>query len=104
MYFVIESNLKKAVEYYGADPKRCFFIESGVNSSLFSRTSAEEIEKSRLDLCLDPEDKVILNHGVMSERKNGKIDQETERDFGEFLGFCFFLIIFHYYNFKCFSP
>lgn len=68
--FVSESNLKKAVEYYGADPKRCFCIESGVNPVLFSKTSTEEIEKSRLDLGLDPEDKVILNHGVMSERKN----------------------------------
>ena len=68
--FVSEGNLKKAVEYYGADPKRCFFIESGVNPNLFKKTTNEEIEKSRLDLGFDHEDRIILNHGVMSERKN----------------------------------
>ena len=68
--FVSEGNLKKAVEYYGADPKRCFFVESGVNPNLFKKTTIEEIDKSRLDLGFDQEDRVILNHGVMSERKN----------------------------------
>ena len=68
--FVSEGNLKKAVEYYGADPKRCFFIESGVNPNLFKKTTNEEIEKSRLELGFDHEDRIILNHGVMSERKN----------------------------------
>lgn len=68
--FVSEGNLKKAVEYYGADPKRCFFVESGVNPNLFKKTTSEEVEKSRLDLGFDQEDRIILNHGVMSERKN----------------------------------
>jgi glycosyltransferase involved in cell wall biosynthesis len=68
--FVSEGNLKKAVEYYGADPKRCFFVETGVNPGLFKKTTNEEVEKSRLDLGFDQEDRIILNHGVMSERKN----------------------------------
>jgi len=68
--FVSEGNLKKAVEYYGANPKRCFFVESGVNPNLFKKTTNEEVEKSRRDLGFDIDDKVILNHGVMSERKN----------------------------------
>ena len=68
--FVSEGNLKKAVEYYGADDKRCFFVESGVNPDLFKKISSEEWEKSRRDIGFDIDDRIILNHGVMSERKN----------------------------------
>lgn len=77
--FVSKSNLEKAVEYYGADPKRCFFVESGVNPELFKPVGVEEMEKSRRDLGLDIEDKVILNHGVMSERKNVHLLVESLR-------------------------
>ncbi|MBW6441659.1 glycosyltransferase family 4 protein [Patescibacteria group bacterium] len=68
--FVSEGNLKKAVEYYGADERRCFFVESGVNPDLFTSVSPDEIDKSRLDIGFDTDDRVILNHGIMSERKN----------------------------------
>lgn len=68
--FVSEGNLKKAVEYYRIDERRCFLVESGVNHSVFRRVGYEEKEKSRIDIGLGAEDKVILNHGVMSERKN----------------------------------
>ena len=68
--FVSEENRKKAVELYGADKRRCFVVESGVNSTLFKRVSDIEREKSRKDLGLDRYDKVVLNHGAMVERKN----------------------------------
>ena len=68
--FVSEGNLKKAIEYYGADKRRCFFVESGVNPALFKTVGYEEVEKSRRDLGFDMDDKIILNHGIMSERKN----------------------------------
>lgn len=68
--FVSQDNMKKAIDLYGADPKRCFVVESGVNSSLFKPVSPEEREKSKKDVGFDPDDKIILNHGLMSERKN----------------------------------
>lgn len=55
---------------YGADPRRCFLAETSVNSDLFKPIGQEEKEKSRKDMGLDMFDKVVLNHGVMSERKN----------------------------------
>lgn len=68
--FVSRDNMQKAVDLYGADPKRCFVIESGVNPNLFKPVGFEEREKSKRDIGFDPDDKVILNHGLMSERKN----------------------------------
>lgn len=68
--FVSEGILKKAVEYYGADERRCFVVETGVNPSIFKSILPEEIEKSRKDIGFDVDDNVILNLGVMSERKN----------------------------------
>ncbi|MFC1700096.1 glycosyltransferase family 4 protein [Patescibacteria group bacterium] len=68
--FVSDENKAKAIELYGADKRRCFVVESGVNSTLFKRVSDIEREKSRKDLGLDRYDKVILNHGAMVERKN----------------------------------
>ncbi len=68
--FVSEGNLKKAVEYYGIDERRCFLVETGVNPTVFKMIGNEEREKSRRDIGFDINDKVILNHGVMSERKN----------------------------------
>jgi glycosyltransferase involved in cell wall biosynthesis len=68
--FVSIGNLRKAVEYYGVDERRCFLVETGVNPILFTRVSKEEWEKSRRDTGFDPEDRIILNLGALSERKN----------------------------------
>jgi len=68
--FVSRVNMDRAIELYGVDPRRCFVVESGVNPKIFTRVQSEEIEKSRLDIGFDLNDKVILNLGVMSERKN----------------------------------
>jgi glycosyltransferase involved in cell wall biosynthesis len=68
--FVSEENKKDALEYYRADSRRCFVVESGVNPALFKPIGDEERDKSRKDLGLDIYDKVILNHGIMSGRKN----------------------------------
>ena len=68
--FVSEDNKKEAQEYYGANPKKCFLIETGVNTEMFVPVGDEEKGKSRREIGLDRFDKVILNHGVMNERKN----------------------------------
>jgi glycosyltransferase involved in cell wall biosynthesis len=68
--FVSEENRKDAIKYLSADPRRCFVVETGVNPVLFRPIGDEERDKSRRDLGLDIYDKVILNHGVMSDRKN----------------------------------
>ncbi len=68
--FVSEENKKDAIKLYNADPRRCFVLETGVNIELFYPVGDEEKEKSRHDLDLDIYDKVVLNHGLMSERKN----------------------------------
>ena len=68
--FVSRKNKEDAIKYYKADPKRCFIVETGVNSDLFIPTNQVEREKSRKELGLDRFDQVLLNHGVMSERKN----------------------------------
>lgn len=68
--FVSEDNKKDAIKYYGADPSKCFVVESGVNTSIFTSVGQEEFEKTRRDLNLDRLDKVILNLGAMVERKN----------------------------------
>jgi len=68
--FVSKGNLKKAIEYYGADERRCFLVESGVNPDLFKKIDHEEMEKSRTEAGFDKDDRIILNLGVLSERKN----------------------------------
>jgi glycosyltransferase involved in cell wall biosynthesis len=68
--FVSNENKDDAVKLYNADYRRCFVAETGVNADLFKPIGDEEKEKSRRDLGLDIYDKVVLNHGVMSERKN----------------------------------
>ncbi|GIW69564.1 MAG: hypothetical protein KatS3mg101_0311 [Patescibacteria group bacterium] len=70
MIFVSEENRREAIEYYGANPNKCFLVETGVNTELFTPVGEEEKEKSRKDIGLDRLDKVILNHGVITERKN----------------------------------
>jgi len=68
--FVSEENKKEAQEYYGVNPNKCFLIETGVNTEMFTPVGDEEKEKSRKEIGFDRFDKVILNHGVMNERKN----------------------------------
>lgn len=68
--FVSKGNMEKAIEYYGVDKRRSFVVESGVNPELFKEIGQEELEKSRRDIGFDAEDRIILNLGVMSERKN----------------------------------
>lgn len=68
--FVSVENKKKAVDLYGADERRCFVVETGVNPSLFKPVNQEEREKARKDIGFDNYDRIILNHGLMSERKN----------------------------------
>src|SRR3989344_3538517 len=68
--FVSQQNKDEALKYYAADPNKCFVVETGVNTELFKPVGKEEKEKINRDLGLDPNDIVILNHGVMTERKN----------------------------------
>jgi glycosyltransferase involved in cell wall biosynthesis len=68
--FVSEDTKQEAIKYYEADPKKCFVVETGVNTELFVGVGPEEKEKTRIELGLDPNDIVILNHGTMVERKN----------------------------------
>lgn len=68
--FVSEDNRKEALKYYNANPSRCFLVETGVNVDIFKPITAEEKVKSRHDLGLDEYDKLVLNHGVLNERKN----------------------------------
>ncbi|MFC1756099.1 glycosyltransferase family 4 protein [Patescibacteria group bacterium] len=68
--FVSEDLKKEAIEYYKADPKKCFVVESGVNTETFMPVSPEEKVKTRIELKVDPLDKIILNAGALVERKN----------------------------------
>jgi glycosyltransferase involved in cell wall biosynthesis len=68
--FVSTETKEEAVKFYGADPAKCFVIESGVNLDLFTRVGGDERDKSRKDLGFDPYDKVVLYHGFLVERKN----------------------------------
>ncbi len=68
--FVSQQNKDEAIKYYNADPNKCFVVETGVNTDLFKPVGKEEKEKIHRDLGLDPSDVVIVNHGVMTERKN----------------------------------
>lgn len=68
--FVSEELKQEAIKYYKADPQKCFVVESGVNTSEFKYVSPEEKTKSRAELKLEHDDKVLLYVGVLSERKN----------------------------------
>ena len=70
MIFVSTPIKDEAIKFYGADSAKCFVIETGVNVRLFSSIGSEEKFKTRQDLGLLENDKVILNHGAMVERKN----------------------------------
>lgn len=68
--FVSGEIKEEAAKYYQADPGKCYVVENGVNVELFSPVGWEEKSKTRLEMGLDPNSKVILNHGKMVERKN----------------------------------
>ena len=68
--FVSKDTAEEAQKYYKVDVKRCFVVESGVNTSRFVKVGEEERNKSRAELGFDTYDKVILNYGMMVERKN----------------------------------
>jgi len=68
--FVSDKVKEEAIKLYGRDSNNCFVVESGVNTSLFRPVGTEEKEKTRLDLKLDVLDKILLNLGLMVERKN----------------------------------
>lgn len=68
--FVSQQNKNEAIKLYNADSSKCFVVETGVNTELFRQVGREEKEKIHRDLGIDPNDIVIVNHGVMTERKN----------------------------------
>lgn len=68
--FVSEETKAQAIKYYTANPSRCFVVETGVNIDIFHKIGPEEKEKSRRDIGIESDDKVILNHGIFNERKN----------------------------------
>lgn len=68
--FVSEVTKKEAIELYGVDPRRCFVVETGVNTEMFHPVDGNEKDKSRKDLGLDSYDKVVLSLGKIVERKN----------------------------------
>ena len=70
LIFVSEDTRKEAIKFYNADPEKCYLVESGVNTRLFSRVGQEEKNKTRGDLELVENDIVVLNHGAIVERKN----------------------------------
>jgi glycosyltransferase involved in cell wall biosynthesis len=59
-----------SIKEYGADPAKCFVVESGVNTNLFTSVDSNERDKTRKELGLIFADKVILNAGFIKERKN----------------------------------
>ncbi len=70
LVFVSEEIMQEAITYYGADPNKCFVVESGVNPDLFKPMGAVERDNVHNDLGIDPQDKLILNLGMLVERKN----------------------------------
>jgi len=68
--FVSEELKQEAIKYYKADPAKCFVVETGVNTETFNPVTPEEKIKTRLELKLDPADRLILNVGAVVERKN----------------------------------
>jgi len=68
--FVSSAVMTEAIEHYGIDKSKCFVVETGVNTELFIPVSSEEREKTRRDMSFDRDDKVILNLGMQTERKN----------------------------------
>lgn len=68
--FVSKELREEAIKHYGADPKKCFVVETGVNTNLFKPINPEEKAKARIEIKLQPQDKLIVNVGALVERKN----------------------------------
>ena len=68
--FVSEDLKNEAIKYYKADPKKCFVVETGVDPEKFFPVGSEEKTRSRVELGFEPEDKVLLYVGAITERKN----------------------------------
>lgn len=68
--FVSDELKEEAIKYYKADPQKCFVVETGVNADTFKPVNPEEKSRTRTELKLHPDDKVVLNVGAMVERKN----------------------------------
>lgn len=68
--FVGQDVMDASIKEYGADPAKCFVVESGVNTNLFTSVDSNERDKTRKELGLIFADKVILNAGFIKERKN----------------------------------
>ena len=68
--FVSSGTKNEAVKYYHLEESKAFVVESGVNDAMFKPVGEEEKAKTRKDLGLDPMDIVVINYGMMVERKN----------------------------------
>lgn len=68
--FVSEDVKNEAIKYYKAAPEKCFVVESGVNTDMFTPVHPDERDKTRDELGLIPTDKVIINYGYLVDRKN----------------------------------
>ena len=68
--FVSESLKEQAVLYYKVDPRKCYVLESGVNTKLFRQFSDKEKEDAKRRLGYSQSDVLILNDGFFVERKN----------------------------------
>ena len=68
--FVGQDVLDASIKEYAADPAKCFLVESGVNTNLFTNVDSNEKDKTRNEIGLIFADKVILNAGFIKERKN----------------------------------
>ncbi len=68
--FVSEKLRNEAIQYYKAQASRCYVVETGVNPEFFKPINPEEKAKTRIELRLNPQDKIILNVGALVERKN----------------------------------
>lgn len=67
----VSNDLKdEAIKHYKADEKKCYVVESGVSHYDFIKVGPEEKIKSRLELGIEPTDKVLLYVGALVERKN----------------------------------
>ncbi|MBI2621011.1 glycosyltransferase family 4 protein [candidate division WWE3 bacterium] len=77
LVFVSDDLKKEAIEYYGADPNKCFVVESGVNPEVFVPVNPQERDKTRRDMGWDYDDRVILNLGKQVKRKNIHLLIET---------------------------
>lgn len=68
--FVGGNVLEDVVNYYGADRKKCFLIESGVDTDIF--TVVDSVQKNNLkkELNFKASDVLVLNVGMFVDRKN----------------------------------